>query len=321
MRLENRILRIKKNIKREFLSVITRKVDRAHLSKCKLIMTLLVKNEVDIIRMNIDFHLRQGVDYIIATDNASDDGTYEILKEYEQIGVLYLIQEKGQNYDQEKWVNRMGKIAFEKFCANIIFHCDADEFWYSKSGQLKYELLQNPLVDILNVEVKNVLLEDRETREQFPDHIKYVVENPIIPENINEESKKVPYFLFKCTGNVMYRLKKNYLHVSQGNHRVIERKYYISRKSSDITVYHFPIRGKDGFFSKVIQGGAALERNTSLDSNKGWHWRRWYDCYKKGELELEYQKLNLSDNRVDEWIAKGVVTENRDLVSKLGLDK
>jgi len=321
MKIENRILKIKKAIKHRLSSVVTRKVDHPQLNKCKLVMTLLVKNEVDIVRQNIEFHLRHGVDYIIATDNISDDGTYEILKEFEKMGVLYLIQEKEQDYDQAKWVNRMGRIALDQFGANIIFHCDADEFWYSKSGELKNELLSNPLIDILNIEVINVLLEDKNMSERFPADAKYVVENPIIPKDRREESRNVPFFLFRCTSAVMYRLNGKYLNVSQGNHRVIERKYYVSRKSTDIIIYHFPIRGKSSFFSKVVLGGAALERNTALNSNKGWHWRRWYNFYKKGELEQEYQKLNLSGDRVDEWIARGVVVENKDLISMLGLDK
>ena len=37
----------------------------------KLVMTLVVRDEVDIIRQNIDFHLARGVDYLIAVDNGS----------------------------------------------------------------------------------------------------------------------------------------------------------------------------------------------------------------------------------------------------------
>ena len=37
----------------------------------KLVMTLLVRDEDDIIASNIDFHLNRGVDFIIAMDNLS----------------------------------------------------------------------------------------------------------------------------------------------------------------------------------------------------------------------------------------------------------
>ena len=39
----------------------------------KLVMTLLVRDEEDIVRENLDFHLAQGVDEVIVTDNGSED--------------------------------------------------------------------------------------------------------------------------------------------------------------------------------------------------------------------------------------------------------
>ena len=110
--------------------------------KIKLIMTLLVRDEEDIIEKNIRFHLNHGVDFIIATDNGSVDGTRNILKEYENRGILHLIDEKNQDHSQAEWVNSMGKLAYEKYNAEIIFHCDADEFWFPKSGNLKNEILR-----------------------------------------------------------------------------------------------------------------------------------------------------------------------------------
>ncbi len=86
----------------------------------RLVMTLLVRDESDIVRQNIDFHLAQGVDFIVATDNGSTDGTRDILADYERRGVLHLIDEPGRDYRQGEWVSRMALIARERFGADWI---------------------------------------------------------------------------------------------------------------------------------------------------------------------------------------------------------
>lgn len=38
----------------------------------KLVMTLLVRNEADVIETNLEYHLAQGVDFVIVTDHGSE---------------------------------------------------------------------------------------------------------------------------------------------------------------------------------------------------------------------------------------------------------
>ena len=64
----------------------------------KLVMTLLVRDEQDIVRENLDFHLAQGVDQVIVTDNGSEDAKAEILREYESRGVVRLLFEASDDY-------------------------------------------------------------------------------------------------------------------------------------------------------------------------------------------------------------------------------
>mgnify|MGYP001341806789 CR=1 FL=1 len=47
----------------------------------RIIMTLLVRNEQDVIAENILFHYHQGVDAFIVMDNLSTDATVEILRD------------------------------------------------------------------------------------------------------------------------------------------------------------------------------------------------------------------------------------------------
>lgn len=49
-------------------------------------MTLLVRNEADIIETNLLFHRQMGVDGFIVTDNNSTDETANILRKYYEKG-------------------------------------------------------------------------------------------------------------------------------------------------------------------------------------------------------------------------------------------
>jgi Glycosyl transferase family 2 len=103
----------------------------------KLVMTLLARNEADIVDAQIAFHLNAGVDFVIATDNRSDDGTTEILERYERAGYLRLLYEDADTMRQEEWVTRMARIAATDLGADWVINSDADEFWWPRGGDLK----------------------------------------------------------------------------------------------------------------------------------------------------------------------------------------
>ena len=58
----------------------------------RLVLTVLARDEADVIDAQIAFHLNAGVDFVVATDNNSRDGTTEVLEEYDRAGCLRLIR-------------------------------------------------------------------------------------------------------------------------------------------------------------------------------------------------------------------------------------
>jgi hypothetical protein len=100
-------------------------------------MTLLVRNEADIIGANLDFHLNAGVDFVIATDNCSDDGTTEILESFAREGVLHLIRDPNRHLSQIDGATRMARLAATDFGADWVINSDGDEFWWPRGGTLK----------------------------------------------------------------------------------------------------------------------------------------------------------------------------------------
>ncbi len=109
----------------------------------RLVMLLLVRDEADILRENILFHLNRGVDHVVVTDNLSTDGTTAIVEEFQKQGVASLLREGADDYDQGVWMTRMAYFATERCGADWVLLNDADEFWFPGTGNLKDELVSD----------------------------------------------------------------------------------------------------------------------------------------------------------------------------------
>jgi hypothetical protein len=108
--------------------------------RMKLVMTLLARDEADVIGEQIAFHLAAGVDFVVATDHRSADGTTEILESFARDGRLHLIREDSEEVRQAEWVTRMARLAAAEHGADWVLNADADEFWWPRGGSFKSAL-------------------------------------------------------------------------------------------------------------------------------------------------------------------------------------
>lgn len=245
----------------------------------RLIMTLLVKNEEDVLEDNLLFHKAMGVDGFIITDNNSTDRTSEIIRKYKEKGwVKEVIEETATNYEQKEWVDRMIWKAKTVYKADWVINADADELWYSPSGNLKTELSATH-VNVLNCEMRSVYPEEGKPFWQWDKMVKAVSEPELYDLSL--------YSLFERQNKKVIHRATCYLQISMGNHKVT-----IFPKRSEfgkIRVYHYNIRGKQHFMEKMINGGKQLEQHSS--KHGGRHWRYFYQLYKEGKLEMEYERV------------------------------
>ena len=108
----------------------------------RLVMTLKVRDEEDILEENLRFHRALGVDFFIVTDNGSVDRTPEILTDYEEAGLARVIREEAGDLRAlgAEWYTRMARMAATEYEADWVINNDADEFWWPISGTLAESL-------------------------------------------------------------------------------------------------------------------------------------------------------------------------------------
>ena len=94
----------------------------------KLVMTMLIKNEADIIGQNLDFHAAMGVDHFIIMDHGSSDETLALIAARDQ-GQISLYHQSDPGYYQAQWVTMMAREAATEHRADWVINNDADEFW------------------------------------------------------------------------------------------------------------------------------------------------------------------------------------------------
>jgi Glycosyl transferase family 2 len=97
-------------------------------------MTLLVRDEADVVETWLRYHLARGVDVVIATDHRSIDGTSEILHEHARDGRVVVLREEAGGIRQSEWTTRMSRLAATEHGADWVIPSDADEFWWPRGG-------------------------------------------------------------------------------------------------------------------------------------------------------------------------------------------
>ncbi|MDH5798083.1 MAG: glycosyltransferase family 2 protein [Paracoccaceae bacterium] len=247
-------------------------------------MTLLVRNEADIVRQNIEFHLSRGVDHVIATDNASSDGTTEILEEFSSLGQLTLIREPSDEYRQKAWVNRMISRAVEMFDEAWIINNDADEFWRppngpdGRVGNLKEVLAKSSTPCVICQRANMITSTVRLKNSDWADALLWrsTIRAKPRPAKLSQSKPlRHPFFCHRLPSKVIVH-SRNLLEVEKGAHSA---KFEADIKSEDlgVEIFHYPIRSVDEFCTSVTYISKAIMRDPDLKKNQSGKYLRWAD--------------------------------------------
>ncbi|MCH9814169.1 MAG: glycosyltransferase family 2 protein [Epsilonproteobacteria bacterium] len=276
-------------------------------------MTILVKNEDDIIEANIRTHAALGVDAFVVMDNHSSDQTVEILNTLQQEFEITLIEEKGL-YNQAKWMKKLA-IEAKKLGADWVINNDADEFWIPKLGEnLKASLAFKG--SVLTLHRTNMILDPNtitgnffDTCHRVQNPIFYTKERQINLENISMVLTKIgPKTIVNPHGLITIRGGNHKAWHIANSYEYLFKKYDQIPKHKAIQVYHYPFRSFRQFEKNIKNRKMLLESGKHI--KMGPHYRRWVKLYNEGKLEAEYERLCFNKEDISSLKRYGVVVED-----------
>jgi hypothetical protein len=243
----------------------------------KLAMTLVVRNEQDILRANLDYHLAQGVDHVLVTDHGSTDATPEILAGYEREGVVTVLRDDEEGHHQSRRVTRMARMTASDRAADWVIHNDADEFWWPLAGSLRDAFAAIP------PEFGQVVAE------RF--NFQPVAEGP------NDFWERLLYREVRSTNRIGRALEPKIAHrphpdvvVAAGNHSLRGAELRPVSLPGLFEVMHFPMRSFEQWEQKVVQTGAGY----AVIGDRG---------PEVGRDQLALLAVQREDRLADEWQA------------------
>jgi Glycosyl transferase family 2 len=271
----------------------------------RLVMTVIARDEADILDAHLAFHLNAGVDFVLATDHRSTDGTTEILERYRRDGYLRVTREEDVEYREVEWRTRMARLAASEFGADWVINSDADEFWWPRGADLKevldalpqrYGLVRGFWRPFLPVVDDDAFFAERMTVRLSP-----------------EAAIHDPSSQFRPNAKVVHRADPR-VTVGRGNHSVEDVSLQPLRGWYPVEVLHFPLRSL-----AQVERKASIYR-ASPDTRLHDAHRKIHGALQEGSLADQYRNLVLSGDALERGLTEGslvVDTRLRDALRTL----
>lgn len=271
----------------------------------------MVRDEVDVVAAMVEHHLDQGVDLIVVTDNASVDGTTEVLAAYEALGRVELHHDPEHRKQQHQVVTRMARRARTEHRADWVLNLDADEFVLARDPALtvRQALESTPLhLNAFTVDVVNMIGPTAEAGAGFD----RLVWRDHRPDDLLLERELHAH----PTPNAVHRGECDIV-VEQGNHFTSMPSNGQPDPAVALEVLHLPWRSWSQFERKVVNAGRGYEASPHLRPSPKHHGMRDYRLWKEGRLHATYDSRCPSPAELDEWATRGWVVHDTRLLDRL----
>ncbi len=259
----------------------------------KLVLTLRMRDQADLVDAVVGFHLNAGVDFVIATDHRSVDGTAEILESYAREGYVHLLRDPDEAITRKR--SEMARLAATEYGADWVLHADGDEFWWPRGGSLKQILASvPPRYGIVRAAWRHFA--------PRPGDGRHFAERMVV--------RVSPYAAhtgaadpFHSQVKVVHRAQPE-VSVTKGSHDAAGPGLRTLRGWYPFEVLHFPLRSLEQGRAKYVQLMHALQAG---DLHVPEHVERAYGEIAAGTWDEAYRRYVVDDDALERGLADGTL--------------
>ena len=250
---------------------------------------MVVRDEADIVALNVRFHRGVGITDFFIVDNGSRDSTAQVLSELaEELPGLRWTRDEGPF---QQGVITTG-LAREAHAAGVdwVLPIDADEFWYPRGGSFPAVLSACDHA-ALQVDLVN-FVQDRRVLAVHEDNLLTMTRRAAKPKvsatdaRTAVETGQAAFVEISYPPKWVARAAAD-LSINFGNHGV-EGIDGTRATTVSISCFHAPLRAREVLHAKAEQGRRL--RDLGVGPDTGWQGQRWAD-------------MDADDSLYDDWVA------------------
>ena len=258
----------------------------------------MVRNEADIIRLNVLYHLSLGVDRLHVVDNGSTDGTDEALQRLSAEYAEVRWSRDDGSFLPSRVMTSLARQAFKEG-ADWVVPIDADEFWYAPGGDFR-GVLEESNAAVLRAQAIN-FIQRRGQRESKPDallHMTMRVASPVGPPDRGQDLVEAQQIAFvekvypqKCISRPTAEI-----YIETGHHS-ISGVDGPRKRTDEVVCLHAPMRSRAALGERVRSSKRAAEAGRNL--RQGRNRRRLMELEGQAAIDLEWAANSYEDDHLD----------------------
>ncbi len=224
--------------------------------RMELVGLMMVRNEADILRINVLHHLAQGIDRFLVVDNGSTDGTDRVLKELARRGGHRWTRDDGP-YRQAEITTALAREAFHSG-ADWVVPIDADEFWHAPRGDFR-RVLANSTAGALGIFGVN-FIQRRDQRDTSPSGLLQMTRRPAEPIGTEcavdlAEARQIAFIELKYKPKWISRPTAG-IEIAMGNHAVQGVDGRLADiETEEIICFQAPLRARTVLEARMVDHG------------------------------------------------------------------